>query len=200
LLPVLGYLHLHLAAQCTTHVSAYSSTSSSISRLPLDTSILEQAVAVAVAVAVAEAAASHEKIKELRVLVGCNSYNNSNNSTYTDWSSHSHNCLQAAASRMHSQRKADEAAATKFLVQLRNRTNVYCNIDLIVHHPALIPMIRKYQPLPEWNINILPVLAIVTLPYLDQADIIHYTGNLRKGLLSKEYNIHTVLYHHAHRS
>jgi hypothetical protein len=100
--------------------------------------------------------------------VGCNSYNNSNNSTYTDRSSQ--NCLQAAASRIYSQRKADEAAATKLLVQLQKRTNDdhddYSNIDLIDRHPALVPMMPAYQPLPEWrehNINIPPYLAIVGL-------------------------------------
>jgi hypothetical protein len=81
---------------------------------------------------------------------------------------------------MHSQRKADEAAATKFLVQLRNRTNVYSNIDLIDHHPALIPMIRKYQPLPEWNINILPFLAIVGLKKAGTSQLFHFDASSRR--------------------
>jgi hypothetical protein len=134
----------------------------------------------ALAAAVAEAASSHEKIKELSVLMGCHSSSNNNSA---DWRSDSDsgNCLQAVANRMQSQRTADEAAETTLRERLRNRrksnnnetdtdtdTDMYSNIDLIDHHPALVPMIPEYEPKPEWigvgNINILPDIAIVGLP------------------------------------
>ena len=176
--------------QSLPHVSTEQSKSSSMlhadGTAALQSSIMEQALAAAIA----EAKASNEKIKELSGLMGCHSSNNS-----TDGSdSRRDNCLQEVANRIHSQRTANEAAETKLRVQLRNRTNnnnnnddddtgMYSNIDLIDHHPALVPMIAEYEPKPEWlgvgvggkhtGINILPDIAIVGLPKAGTSQLFH---------------------------
>jgi hypothetical protein len=76
-------------------------------------------------------------------------------------------------------------------LRLRNRTNSdidtdmheYSNIDLIYHHPALVPMIPEYFPVHEWvgvgagelhsNINILPDIAIIGLPRAGTSQLFH---------------------------
>jgi hypothetical protein len=123
--------------------------------------ILEQTAASAVPSAVAslsEAPEERSKVDELRVLLGCNG---------TDWSL----CLEIA-SKVASQRAADEAAAKKLLVP---RTDTaYTNINLIDHHPALAPLKPEYQPAPEWTKrNILPDISIIGLAKAGTSQLYH---------------------------
>jgi hypothetical protein len=106
------------------------------------------AMASIAATAAATATEESVKVDELRALLGCNG---------TDWS----HCLEAA-SKVASLRAADEAAVKRLLVPRIDPT--YTNIDLIDHHPALVPLKPEYRPAPEWTTqNILPDISIVGL-------------------------------------
>jgi hypothetical protein len=108
----------------------------------------------------ASAAKEHAQLHELRVLLGCNA---------TDWI----HCLQVA-SRVAAQRTADEAAAKKLVIAKSRTDAAYINIDLIDHHPALVPLKQKYLPAPEWaNRNILPDISIVGLPKAGTSQLYH---------------------------
>jgi hypothetical protein len=126
--------------------------------------ILEQAAALAASAASAltslsEAPAERIKLDELRVLLGCNG---------ADWS----HCLEVA-SKVASQRAADEAAAKKLLVP---RTDTaYTNINLIDHHPALVPLKPAYRPAPEWTAqkSILPDISIIGMAKAGTSQLYH---------------------------
>jgi hypothetical protein len=81
------------------------------------------ATVVSAVTALTLAPEEHVKVDELRALLGCNG---------TNWS----HCLEVAT-KVASQRAADKAAAKKLLVPRTDPT--YTNIDLIDHHPALVP-------------------------------------------------------------
>jgi hypothetical protein len=129
--------------------------------------ILEKAAASAAlaATAVASAVAAstlapeeHVKMDELRALLGCNG---------TDWS----HCLEVAT-KVASQRAADNAAAKKLLVPRTDPT--YTSIDLIDHHPALVPLKPEYRPAPEWTAqNILPDISIIGFAKAGTSQLYH---------------------------
>jgi hypothetical protein len=97
-------------------------------------------------------------VDELRALLGCKS---------TNWS----HCLEVA-SKVALQRAADEAAAKKLLVP---RTDTaYTNINLIDHHPALVPLKPAYRPAPEWTKQkILPDISIIGMAKAGTSQLYH---------------------------
>jgi hypothetical protein len=120
-------------------------------------SVVAATVASAVA-ALKLAPEEREKVEELRALLGCNG---------TGWS----HCLEVAT-KVASQRAADKAAANKLLVPRTDPT--YTSIDLIHHHPALLPLKPEYRPAPEWTVqNILPDISIIGLAKTGTSQLYH---------------------------